>query len=276
MSINKNDMKAARLACSGFISPELINDRPIMRYISFCNLMDIFVHKRLTLTWAFDLKDTLEGCISEKQARKQTAKNFSVPEELGPVGYSVRPFQIRKRNTHINSWCQNPNEKLEMWNRYIPSHNGVAIYSTTSILTDIVENNLFSGGSKLDWEWIPVEYVELSDEYPEIDFNNMFNFKSKKDFYFEEEIRLVASNPEEFGKEIKITTASRSEDLNEEVFQKLSRKERISLPVDPNKLIQQIIISPGNGKKFHEDVVNLCNSNNFRNAVVQSSWSYRR
>jgi hypothetical protein len=274
MRISKNDMKAARLASSGFILPVLINDRPIMRYISFYNLMDIFVYKRLTLTWAIDFKDTLEGCITRTQSRKQLSKIHDLHEERASVGESLRSFQVRKRNTYISCWCRNPRETNEMWERYVPDQYGVAIYSSTAILAEFVEENERPDNLELDWAWKPIEYVEISENFPEIDFNNMFDFKSKREFSVEEEIRLIASDVDGFGKETEITTSPRREDLNEQAFQKLPRKERVSLPVDPNKLIQKIIISPRSDGKFHEDVVSLCNWNNFGNVLVQSSLSF--
>ncbi len=265
------DMKGARLTCLGF-SASQINDLPILRYISFGNLVDIFQNKRLTLTPAFEFEDTLEGCISSTQARREISRLFSIEkEENCSLEYSVRAFSCRKRNTYISSWRRNAKESREMWERYAPANDGVAICSTTAILADIVEGNRFDG-VKWNYHWglVPVEYVELTDDFPVINFNNMFDFKMKK-FVFEDELRLVADDHKGFGAETKITTAHLFENSNALAYQNLPRKERISLRVDPSEFVQKIVISPGSNKEFSEKVMDLVSRYHFKNAVVSSS-----
>ena len=198
------------------------DDEKISRYIDFAKLAHLLCTKTLYLTRGDQFTDQYEGIETKlsRNIRKIVHGNDAYKE-------NSRLYERNRRSVAINCWYIGENESNDMWKTYANGTDGVLVQSNVSKLkesfTDSQENICIS----------KVVYIENhNDAFTKFGCPFFpFLIKRKKDFSFENELRVIFG----YGKYCKQEpTLYHAPEI---------RTNGIELPIDPTALIERIIIS---------------------------------
>jgi hypothetical protein len=193
------------------------------------------------------LQDKFEGALSVIGHAANVSAIIREATEHGLAAEGLDQYELAyltagsedawvRASTYTNCWTRNPYECSAMWNYF--GQNGVAIGSTIGRVRDA-----FLGGAPLDKpDPMFIGRVEYIDhETDEMDWNLPFLFKNQM-FSWEREVRIGTFHYPREGS---------AAGFNE------NHEKGISLRVDLDTLIEQVVVAPGSSEDFRFQVENL-------------------
>ncbi len=213
-----------------------------MDFTKFVSMLD---RNALFFTRVDQLDDKFEGSLSKYVIAPELEEKATPEERLKIQEYRKRfspHYEHQRKTLAVNCWHMNEDESAAMWKLYSKSDEGIAIESTYRKLVDC-----FTASEKY-YLWIGrVHYIDYNKQTIPIN-NTLFPvIYKRRSFEHENELRAVLS------KHIK------AEDYKDRsligCIDLLDFPENgVEIPVDINKLISVIHISPTAAKWF-EDLV---------------------
>ena len=218
-------------------------DAKIWRYLDFTKFLSMLEDQSLFFCRldVFAEKDPYEGLYTNLNARSEEVSYSDFPEEfwqkkgiedektlsiIQAAQKQVRPFIKQQREmTFVNSWCVSEHESAAMWPLYIQGAEGIAVQSTFNRLIESMKKyedfNVFIGEIKyLDYntEAIPPGQILLPLT------------TKRKSFEHEKELRAL------------IWTLQHGKNKLED--NKFASTLGLSVPINLDKLIESIYVSP--------------------------------
>jgi len=170
---------------------------------------------------------------TDSKLRKRT---FQTPFGRYPCDDVEKIFPACKQWLYVNCWHQSSHECSAMWKLYGNDKNSVCIFTTTEKL----KNSISSCKSFNKIEFYEVNYISHIDEiFPE-EAISPFISKSKP-YSFEKEFRIVAWDSN--------VNLSKHD---------VSNEAGILVRIDPETLIEKLVVSPHSDPWFKSLVKNLC------------------
>ena len=243
-----------------FIVPE--ENATLWKYMDLAKLVSLFSKRTLYLRRLDKLDDKYEGAICSERGKEHTDFNLSfsahirvscdlvkkqtkdIPAEEFNRLKNEKIESMKQEREHMRSttfiscWSKNSIESEAMWRLYAKDMKcGVAIKTTYKKL-------FFAINPEADVEIGQVHY----NEYGENDFVGLHPvWYKRKSLNYENEVRIV-------------TRAEETRDFD----------WGVSIPVDVNALIQEIVVSPEADIWFIEVVTELCSKYNISSPVRTS------
>lgn len=198
-------------------------DAKIWRYMDFAKFISLLDKKALFFPRADNLGDPFEGSFPKINVQKRKHA-LSAVDTSGLVTLSDFYKKFLKC-TAINSWHINDNESDAMWKLYIKGEEGIAIQSTVGRLKSSLKESKecpISVGR--------VAYVSYdSDRIPDDTLSPYFH--KRNSFEHEREYRAI----------MQPLKRKKNGDID---FKKSSLKDGLYVPVDLDKLVETVHISP--------------------------------
>jgi hypothetical protein len=224
--------------------PDLDQKQIISRYMDLPKFVDLLRTNELHLEPAVSFDDPLEGTLPE---RVRQSFIESIPaEERNNKTIEELEYENKLR-TNLSCWSLGPEDNMALWKIYGGSSHSVAISTT-------IENMLFSAFNWCDEGKIifkKIRYINHAGKLPSgvyaLDAHT-FGFKHEA-YSFEKEVRVVLTRP--FG----------------------SPKKALRLPIDVNRRITKITVSPESGNWFFALVTDLAKKYNVAVPVERSGLS---
>ena len=199
----------------------------IWRYLDHEKFEDLISSKTLYFASARQFGEKFEGAISTSKEFKLRHCAQEQSADLDLIRRSTQDaFEDLRRLTKISCWHINKYESAAMWEIYLKQGAGVAIQTTVGKLKESL------GEFRLKPEFMPetihfgaISYVDFSKHRVDSNMTNRFFYK-RKSFSYEQEYRALISLriAQEFVGEIP--------------------EEGIKVPIDPDKLIENIVVAP--------------------------------
>jgi hypothetical protein len=200
------------------VGEQLRRDTVLWRYLDAAKLFDFFENSTLFFCRADHFSDKFEGAFTPS-LRAQ----ISAAHARGEIDYDYEQFKRRMRESvYINCWHRNQDDSAAMWALYGKSECAVALTATVGQLADIVE-----GIAEHKISIARVEYVKhWSDPKLDVspDYTRIFAYKTKA-YEYEKEVRVIIDR----------TRDAAGPDL---------RQPGIVVPIDADRLLRSIVISP--------------------------------
>lgn len=200
-------------------------------------------------------EDQLEGTMprGEMEGWKRNAANAENDEQRRTFNHNLE-FLRRyahgfRRDYYISCWHMNQHENRVMWDFYTRgTFEAVAIRTTYMALRDCLPPYIMMG---------TVRYIDYETERLPTGMN-MFEYIMHKDinYNFEREVRAVAFFPRVVNEEELPQNVSAKQNLADEDGFLVYRP-----PVDPQRLIHQVVLHPKAGASFRISVATLCAQN---------------
>lgn len=249
----------------------LHGNKVIWRYMSLEKFIDLILNRSIFFSNASRMEDRFEMEIPLFSLEQK--KNYYLSRGMDSIkANSVLDKEILiakkfKENTYVNCWSRNDAESYALWKIYLGgSPNGVAIRSTVSKLIQCLQNvdsRQMKGldfstidFSKIDFKSINQEFEIDTIKIGEVKYQNQIDIKNltkstlamtKKEFYdYEKEIRVFATSKNQYL------------DISVEEYQ-LGITTGFAIPVDLEKLIDSIVLSPYSTLWFKENLKKLIN-----------------
>lgn len=251
---------------SNFLSKKL-QGIILWRYMSIEELQDILENKVLQLTPALKFEDHWEGHIPLKWVKNWYKKLFSMPD-AAEIDDNFAHYYVEcvKHNTFIKCFHNAEIESEIMWRSYSPKGKGVAIQINSDELSSPV--HLYKPHD-LNCRVVPITYVPVfTEDNPVMKPETMYLFK-RKEFEHEKEVRIIGQNVKKV-----------VEDHNQIVgnFYRVGQWDTHllipdfgqSVPIEPNHVIQSIVVNPFDDGQIAKSVIALVNKYRFRNPVRHS------
>ena len=225
----------------------------IWHYMDLAKFVALIDKKALFFARADTLPDKFEGSYSKANIKLRPIIHKDIPTE------KQRQRQIfckeLRRFALINCWHMNEVESAAMWGLYTESDEGIAIQSTFKRLKESFSKNVENNGYTVFIG--KVTYVDYEKEWiPEGNLLFPF-FHKRKNFEHEKELRaIICKIPEKNG----------MADLSQEIFDK-----GVHIPVDIDKLIERIVMSPKAPKYFYDSVKSIVSKYDLKKEVIPSS-----
>lgn len=223
-----------------FIEPINRNVK-LWRYMNFAKYLSMLINKGLwftrlpTLEDEFEcsspkshldiLKNNLKGKIGEKQIQEILEGNIEVA-------------RIYREWIFINCWHMNPEESYDMWKIYSNNNESISIQTTYRQLSDLLPKDISLS---------MVRYIDYEEAILPFGYPVQFAIYKREAYKYENEIRAIKTGefPIEDRKDHKAIFSE----------EKLIPGEIV--PIDLNKLIHKVIISPLSENWFYEIVKNV-------------------
>jgi hypothetical protein len=204
----------------------------IWRYMDFAKFINLLYKKALFFPRADNLGDPFEGSFPKVNIRKRK----------GTLSSSDSSFLVTLSNyykkfvkcTAIISWHINSNESDAMWKLYITGGEGIAIQSTIGRLKSSLK-----GYKSHSISLGRVAYVDYEDDRIPDDPLSPY-FHKRKSFEHEDEYRAIIQ-------------PLKNKQNGEVDFRKSTLKDGIYVPIDLDKLIEHVYLSP-TCPEWHKDV----------------------
>jgi hypothetical protein len=200
------------------VGEQLRRDTVLWRYLDAAKLFDFFENSTLFFCRADHFSDKFEGAFTPS-LRAQ----ISAAHARGEIDYDYEQFKRRMRESvFINCWHRNQDDSAAMWALYGKSECAVALTATAGQLADIV-----AGIAEHKISIARVEYVKhWSDPKLDVspDYTRIFAYKTKA-YEYEKEVRVIIDR----------TRDAAGPDL---------RRPGIAVPIDADRLLRSIVISP--------------------------------
>lgn len=220
-----------------FTQPENEEVR-VWRYMNFTKFVSLIDSKCLYFTRADKFDDPFEGSWPKMNVMARQIVPEEIPEKarenfLLHMGNLSNINRNLPKFNAINCWHMNEHESAAMWILYSKTDEGIAVQSTYRKLKNSISNDekIFLG---------LVNYIDYEIEW--IDAGNLLSpfVNKRKSFEHEKEIRGVIT---------KWPTEENAFDFSKETI-----KEGIKLPVDLERLIENIYVAP-NAEAWFADLV---------------------
>ncbi len=223
-------------------------DNKLWRYMDLAKFISLISKKKLFFAVASSFEDIFEGAKGiEKNKDKWDAfyKDFfkqavatapgrdskrNTEEELNEEAKRLlKEMEIigeaKRNNTYISCWHLNSHESEAMWKIYSKDYsNAIAIQTTAQKVYEALDRNPYVSIGK-------VKYIDYDKRFSSI--NGSFWFK-RKSFEYENEVRLI-------------------------VTKNKSKDKGIYIPVNIDKLIERIYVSPYASEWFFDVVRSVVN-----------------
>lgn len=217
-------------------------DIPIWRYMDFSKYMDILENSCLFFSTINGFEDRLEGFnnaliegISYKlDTSGGTARLISTKEQLTHPVEIDNAVRIKtflkvteanyKASIGVSCWRIDPFESHSMWKSYVKSNEGVAIKSSVRLIKDSVQLKHLQ-----NLKAIKIQYTDYDTEVIDmIKSVGVSVYHKSKYFEYEKELRFIFN-----------------EIISENPYNCKSMSEPgINIPINTNKFINEVIVSP--------------------------------
>lgn len=210
------------------------------RYISYSKFLDLLRSSSLYFCRLDVFVDKLEA--TQPDGSKEFVKLTGNPWQAFERWELDRQLDIIRNRTFANCWHINSDENPDMWENYVLYHGneGVAIQTTFEHLTNSINTDRIITDIKM-------QYIDYSTHYMDYFMANCFDFLTIKDkkYEYEREMRLITV-------EDTYPIFNSDDDIDSIEFYK-HKGEKI--PVDLNKLIHKIYISPNASVRFKNEII---------------------
>jgi hypothetical protein len=216
---------------------QIEDDKMLWRYLDLPRYIDLLIKKKIFFCRADRFEDPFEGKFN-KLSEEQFVNSSS--EKSGASIADFLKLHSRKRmTTTVNCWHQNNDENYAMWQIYSRGDFGIAIQTDFKTLKEsfhVADEPVYIG--KVNYFDESAETLPLNGEYaPFLNKRNVYNY--------ENEIRCCYS-----------VEKANDEDFN---WENTEEPNGVFIPIDLEKLIKKLYISP-NSPKWFKDVVKDINS----------------
>lgn len=210
-------------------------DARIWRYMDFAKFISLIYKKAIFFPRADNLGDSFEGSFPKINVQKRTGVFTTLVETPGRLSTLSDYYKLFVKLTAINSWHINDDESDAMWKIYIKGGEGIAVQSTVGRLRSSLD------GYNQDVIHLgKIAYVDYDDEkIPEDTLSPYFH--KRRSFEHEKEYRAVIQRWKK--------KANGKID-----FTKLPFQEGIYVPIDLDKLIEKVYLSP-TSPSWQQDVI---------------------
>lgn len=213
-------------------------DSKLWRYMDFTKFVSLIDKKGLFFAQSDKFDDLFEGSYSyvNKKYRDTIQKQIAKYKNTDIADISTMIKNIRKR-VFINCWHMNEIESAAMWKLYSKTNESVCIQTTFKKLKNNFEDNINIG---------MVQYVDYNTNWiPESDPLAPFFFK-RLSFSHEQEVRLL-------------------------VYDEKIDKPGVTIPIDIQKTVERIFISPEAPKWFRDLTESILKLYKLKIDVIKSS-----
>lgn len=249
----------------------LHGNRVIWRYMSLEKFIDLLLNRSIFFSNANKMEDRFEMEIPlfslEEKKKYYLGRGMDSKKVISVLDKEVLLAKKFKENTYVNCWSRNDAESYALWKIYLGgSPNGVAIKSTVSKLIQCLQNVDSREMNELDFSKIDSSksVIEALSQELEIDtikigevkYQNQIDLKdldkstlavTKKAFY-------------DYEKEIRVFATSKNQYLNPSTEEyQLGITAGFAIPIDLEKLIDSIVLSPYSTLWFKENLKKLIN-----------------
>lgn len=232
-------------------------DESIWRYLDFSKFVALLENKSLFFSKVDSFEDKFEGVHNaiSKDDHYDITNNGEMIRIPYPLDKRARnnsenykkfisqTIDSLKASVGINCWRFNKNDSHAMWKIFLNSNEGVAIKTSINSL----KNSLPSLNEFQKLHIGKIKYIDYQEE--KIPLDNMFNAFFYKNIYFnhESELRVLHYNV----KDKNLGT------FNENNLRPIE-SNGITLKINPEDLIQEIVLSPYSQNWFSQLVEDLC------------------
>ena len=257
-----------------------INDsESIWRYMDYFKFISLIKENALYFCRIDNFSDKYEGTFAKTNLETQIFPQ--IPNSEGSIIEKDRKLIHEAavdimRLIYVNCFTIRSSESPRMWEEYTTDSNSVVIKSSFLSLKKSFTRYEGDNGVFTEMNISKVNYVDYDSHFmPEWSVLIPFIHK-KKDFEFEQELRLFATIPDidmavgQCNSELLETKGSPSiaEYLHLGV---IPDYPSLLISVDPNILIEQVIVHPDSTGEFIEKVRNDCKIYGLNAEVVRSS-----
>lgn len=233
-----------------FTIPDNI-DRVIWRYLSIKKLKSLLELNSLYFARADLLGDEHEGSYSSPTIKRRETFYEGATDHFIQKGLPEMNKNWRLC-TYINCWHVNTDESIAMWKLYSKGTKSLVIKSTISSLKKSIQD------SEREFLLKPISYVDYEQDYiSEANAFSPFFFKQKA-YEHEREFRIITDELDKIGQ---IATG------------KIQPKKGLFIKIQPNILIDKLIVSPFSNSAYVEEVTALLKKYNLLNKLTNSTLS---
>jgi hypothetical protein len=226
------------------------------KYISLLDMRELYFPAQIKLTE----QDPFEGSVARANPqfredqllsfiKENTKANKTLAQNVKKLCRDTSLFYEKQREfVFVNCWHINDHESAAMWKTYISSNEGVCIVSTYKKLEEELNKQkepMYIG---------QVQYLDYESEI--IPEGNRFlpAMCKRKSFEYEKELRAVYANLKG-------------------LVEKDEPREGVSFPVNPENLIEEVLVSPLSPDWYADLVESITKKLGFNLTVKKSSLS---
>lgn len=243
--VNHNKMMKPKNVVT--IDKELRDNNVLRRYLDMARFINFLRTKTLHLCRSDLFPDKFEGSftLSVKEA-------IEVAYKKNRIKYNYDKFKKELREgVFISCWSLGADDNMALWRLYGKTNDCVAITTTVERLRTTL--NEFDVIGQLSLR--KVQYIKHWRD-PKIEikpYSNLFRYKTVG-YAFENEVRVIL-------------------DRHEKTFEATSKDEGIALPVNMQKFLRSIVVSPECSSWFKDVVKDIAYRYNVRCPIRNSSMS---
>lgn len=206
----------------------------IWRYMSLEKILDMFLNDHLFFVNASRLTDKNEGTFSDLTISRLEKKFIEEGMNSNDAGMEVTSLQLKidheKSFSYINCWAIDHDESYALWKIYLGgAKSGVAIKTNLKRLIESLKDSAIDND-------IFIEKIEYED-YIKEPVDKLAALSTKRKCYkYENEVRLITFRDPTIGK----------------IIGKPMTRNGIRIKIDPEKLIDEIYLSPFAGNSFNK------------------------
>lgn len=245
--------------------PKFDKDTIIWRYLDFSKFIALLESQIIHFTRLDDFYDKYEGAYPPSDYERFFTNEFWGTIEKSLLSQLI-DISVRLGN-FASCWHINNHENYGMWRSYINSNEGVAIKTTVGNLMDSLDNSkhsiVYGNVEYVDFESLNIQKYFKHNQKNGIEIMPIPSFFKRKSFSFEQEFRAVIYF--EF-------SVGNSELVNQEYIDNLviNQKRFFQVPIELNKLIDEIYIHPNSPIWFDHLIENIMERYNIVATVRKS------
>jgi hypothetical protein len=214
----------------------------IWRYVEFEKLLDYLERKALFFSCADRLGDELEGSLPpgydeliEKLKSRKTPK-IPIDEDKR---LRAEQLQLVRRLSLVSSWHLSEHESYAMWRLFMSNKQGVAIQTTVGRFQSALQ------AQSLTAYLCRVNYLHSSY----VKRNHHLSLLTNKDaaFSYEREVRAIIDLYQDL-----VVSPKLPEVESQTMIERLVQEGGYHIPIEPQDLIDRIVISPGSQNWFKD------------------------
>lgn len=245
---------------SEFQQPE--NSAILWRYVDLARYLDLLLKKQLFFSRADKFEDPFEGKYNKpgtdeslknniEQMPEESRTNENIQKAKQEINKAKEQLDEKRTEITVSSWHFNDHESYAMWKIYARGSYGIALQTTYERLKscfDVTDKPIFIG--KVNY------YDEKCDPIP-VNKNSFIPFLQKRRIYeYESEVRCCYALSQQKDKEIEW----QQQDIYHGVF----------IPVDLDKMIERVYISPYSPKWIRDIVAGINEKFDLKKEIVHS------
>lgn len=250
-----------------FIAPDS-PEQKLWRYMDFTKLLFLLENQKLYFSSIHTLSemDPFEGSLAKGDMDFRTIKygdyiehtkdtiSEDVFKKLQKAFSKIGEFQKEVRKAcYANCWHMNDHESAAMWSTYINNSDGIAITSDFTKIKNSFQKapqELYAG------KVLYVDYATTAITENDTLYNTFYpSTYKRKSFEHEKELRIFYA------------------DLGGFLEKKKELTEGVSIPVQIDILIDEVIISPNASKWYTDLVIQVLKRYGLENKVKESSMN---